>query len=89
LLERRPTRRLGSSNEDASDIMGHPFFRNINWTDLRNKKIEAPYKPYTTSAEDTRNIDKLFLNEPVKETPDQHITNSTKKKTHFDKFTYD
>lgn len=35
LLERDPTKRLGFSSEDAADIMRHPFFRDINWNDLR------------------------------------------------------
>jgi hypothetical protein len=34
--------------------MAHPFFRNINWADMRDKKIKVPYKPQTTGADDTR-----------------------------------
>jgi serine/threonine protein kinase len=39
LLERNPNKRLGCSSADASDIMSHPFFRDINWIDLREKRI--------------------------------------------------
>lgn len=35
LLNRDQNKRLGSSSTDASDIMSHPFFRDINWSDLR------------------------------------------------------
>lgn len=35
LLERNPQKRLGSTSADAADIMAHPFFRSINWADLR------------------------------------------------------
>ena len=45
LLERNPLKRLGSTSADASDIMAHPFFRSINWLDLRQLKIKPPYKP--------------------------------------------
>jgi len=50
--------------------MSHPFFKDINWEDLRNKRTPAPFKPYVSGPEDTRNIDKLFTNEAVQETLD-------------------
>ena len=37
LLNRDQTRRLGAQSANASDIMSHPFFRDINWDDLRNR----------------------------------------------------
>jgi len=88
LLERNPDKRLGNSSADASDIMAHPFFRNINWADLRALKIKPPYKPIVAGPEYTRNIDTLFLNEKLKETPDQTMTGSEKQKTTFKGFTY-
>jgi len=60
LLERDPNKRLGSSTQDASDIMSHPFFRDINWQELREKRIQPPYKPYVSGPEDCRNIDLMF-----------------------------
>ena len=83
-------RRLGSSTADASDIMSHPFFRDINWQDLRDRKIDPPYKPYVTSEIDTRNIDKIFTSENPKETLETGlVTGSQKDKTQFKGFTYD
>lgn len=70
LLERNPAKRLGTGPNGAKDIMEHPFFRNINWNDLKDKKIKPPYKPYVSGPDDIRNIDKLFTDEKVKETPD-------------------
>lgn len=81
LLERNPAKRLGSSTDDASCIMGHPFFRDINWEDLRAKRINPPYKPYTNGPEDCRNIDMMFLSEKVQETPDTNMLAADKKKT--------
>lgn len=89
LLERKPDKRLGSGPNGTKDIMEHPFFRNINWSDLREKKIKPPYKPYVAGPDDTRNIDRLFTDEKVKETPDQTMTASVKAKTNFQNFTYD
>ena len=34
LLEREPTKRLGSSEEDANDLKRHPWFAKIDWTKL-------------------------------------------------------
>ena len=51
LLNRDQTKRLGSTAaNDASDIMSHPFFRDINWADLRNRLVPAPYKPVVQNA---------------------------------------
>ena len=83
LLNRDQAKRLGSSATDASDIMSHPFFRDINWSDLRNRQVPAPYKPVVSSAHDTRNIDKMFTNERPVETPEQTIPNTIARKTEF------
>lgn len=88
LLERNPKKRLGSDSADATDIIEHPFFRNINWVDLRAGKVKPPYKPVVNGPDDVRNIDTLFLNEKIKETPDQSMTGSEKTKTNFKNFTY-
>lgn len=56
--------------------------------DLRAGKTKPPYKPVVSGPEDIRNIDKMFLDEKVKETPDQSMTGSEKNKTNFKGFTY-
>lgn len=39
LLIKDPALRLGGGPDDAREIMGHPFFASINWTDLEQKKV--------------------------------------------------
>ena len=39
LLEKDPKVRLGGGQEDAKEIMRHPFFAEINWADLKEKKV--------------------------------------------------
>ena len=68
--------------------MGHAFFRDINWRDLRDRKVPAPYKPIVTSGHDTRNIDKMFTNEKPAETPEATMPKSAARKTQFGGFTY-
>jgi hypothetical protein len=54
-----------------------------------NKSIDPPFKPYVSGPDDTRNIDKMFLNEPAKETPAVSILSpNTKQRNHFENFTY-
>jgi serine/threonine protein kinase len=69
LLEPNPAKRLGSTDEDAFELMRHPWFHSINWEKLTKKEIAAPFKPYVSGPEDLRNIDKLFTNEPARDTP--------------------
>lgn len=39
LLMKDPNRRLGGGPDDANDIMAHPFFSCINWSDLQAKRV--------------------------------------------------
>ncbi|XP_050299292.1 RAC serine/threonine-protein kinase isoform X2 [Anthonomus grandis grandis] len=69
LLIKDPTKRLGGGPDDAKQIMAHPFFGSINWTDLELKKIPPPFKPHVTSDIDTRYFDQEFTGESVELTP--------------------
>jgi serine/threonine protein kinase len=91
LLERNPVRRLGSGTDDAYEIKKHPWFSEIDWNMLYRRQIEPPFKPTVTGAEDTRNIDKMFTNEPPRDTPminNGMGMNGNKQGEHFDQFTY-
>ena len=60
LLMREPELRLGSGPTDAQEIMSHAFFRNINWDDIRDKKVSPPFMPKITNPTDTSNFDSEF-----------------------------
>lgn len=74
LLTREPEMRLGSGPTDAQEIMSHAFFRNINWEDVYNKRIPAPFLPQITSATDTSNFDQEFTSVTPVLTPVQSGT---------------
>ena len=66
LLEIRIEERLGSKN-GSKELKKHPWIRDINWDDLINKKIEAPFIPSNFE----NNFDKNyceFLEIPGRET---------------------
>eukprot|EP01083_Nonionella_stella_P214711 773427_1 len=65
LLERNPKYRLGAGPHDVNEIKRHPFFKNIDWIKLYEKKIKPIYKPNVKNEYDTSNFDKQFTNEPV------------------------
>lgn len=60
LLTREPDLRLGSGPTDAQEIMSHAFFKNINWDDVRDKKVSPPFRPEIKNATDTSNFDSEF-----------------------------
>ena len=60
LLTREPDQRLGSGPTDAQEVMTHAFFRNVNWDDIQNKRVPAPFLPQIKNATDTSNFDQEF-----------------------------
>ncbi|KAG8817764.1 Serine/threonine kinase [Serendipita sp. 401] len=69
LLTRDPTRRLGSGPEDAVEIKRHPWFRDVNWDDVFNKRIPPPYFPQIKAPGDVSNFDTEFTREQPTLTP--------------------
>ncbi|CAB3365966.1 Hypothetical predicted protein [Cloeon dipterum] len=65
LLQKESQNRLGSGKNDVLDIQKHPFYKNINWDDLINKKIPPPFNPNVNGSMDLKNIDPEFTKEPV------------------------
>ena len=48
LLNRNPSKRLGAGQEGSEEIKTHPFFNEIDWQEVRKKKL-APPKPEITT----------------------------------------
>jgi len=44
LLHKTPSKRLGAV-KGASEIKNHPWFKNVNWKDVFDRKVEPPF-PY-------------------------------------------
>lgn len=65
LLDRDPKRRLGAGPGDAEEIKKHPFFSEINWEDVLEKKIKPEWIPPIKDETDTSNFDKEFTTQPT------------------------
>lgn len=81
LLVRNPDNRL----QDPSEIKKHPWFSNMNWDDLIEKKIPTPFKPPVESEESISCIDEGFLEMTLSDVKSNPLENAN---THFDNFTY-
>ena len=57
LLCKDPSKRLGCN--DVREIMDHQWFSNINWEDLKSKKIQAPYVPLLENETDTKHFNNV------------------------------
>jgi len=57
MLHRRPAYRLGCLKNGSQDLRDHSFFTGLNFDDLVQKKIEAPWKPKLKNPFDTKHFD--------------------------------
>eukprot|EP00041_Stephanoeca_diplocostata_P032120 m.1020680 g.1020680 ORF g.1020680 m.1020680 type:complete len:848 (+) comp24088_c0_seq4:224-2767(+) len=69
LLKKDPRERLGFGPEDAAQIKAHPFFQDINWTALREKKVIPPFRPNVQGDLDTSNFDAMFTSQEAAFSP--------------------
>jgi ribosomal protein S6 kinase alpha-5 len=60
LLIKDPRKRLGGGKDDAEELKRHPFLKEINWSDLAQKKIMAPFSPINTNESDDSNSSEEF-----------------------------
>jgi ribosomal protein S6 kinase alpha-5 len=60
LLVKDPRKRLGGGEDDAEELKRHPFLKGINWSDLAQKKISAPFVPQKTNESDVNNFTDEF-----------------------------
>ncbi|XP_049480292.1 protein kinase C epsilon type-like [Panthera uncia] len=75
-MTKNPHKRLGcvaaQNGEDA--IKQHPFFKEIDWVLLEQKKIKPPFKPRIKTKRDVNNFDQDFTREePVLTLVDEAI----------------
>lgn len=63
MLEKDPINRLGTSN-GVDDVLQHPWFKGLDFDNLLQKQIEAPFKPkLSDDLFDVSNFDQQFTSE--------------------------
>lgn len=87
LLTRDPARRLGSGPKDAEEIKAHPFFRDVNWDDMFNKRVPPPFCPTLKNPSDTSWFDTEFTSEKPTLTP-VHSVLSAQDQAEFRSFSW-
>ena len=70
------------------EVLGHPFFKNVDREKLLNKEIEPPFKPKIKSTMDLTNFDPKFVAQDVTESmlPEERKKKIEECKDVFDKF---
>ncbi|XP_057717359.1 serine/threonine-protein kinase N1-like isoform X2 [Corythoichthys intestinalis] len=89
LLRRNPEKRLGSGEKDAEDVKKQPFFKDIDWEALLQRKVSPPFVPSITGKEDVSNFDVEFTAEaPTLTPPRERRTLSRREQDYFKDFDY-
>uniref|UniRef100_A0A3B3TFQ4 Protein kinase C n=1 Tax=Paramormyrops kingsleyae TaxID=1676925 RepID=A0A3B3TFQ4_9TELE len=88
-LNKDPKERLGCHPQTGfADIMGHPFFRNVDWDLMGQKQVMPPFKPNISGEFGLDNFDTQFTNEPIQLTPDDDDTLRKIDQSEFEGFEY-
>ena len=65
LLIKEPTERL----INPAEIMSHPFFAQIDWQKMMERRCTTPYKPEVVGPLDLRHFEEEQTNKPVLSPP--------------------
>ena len=57
LLEVNPQNRLGFGEDGVDKIKNHPYFKDVKWDDVKNKKINPPFIPILDNENDLKYFD--------------------------------
>ena len=81
-----PIKRLGYGKKGIENIKKHIYFKDINWDDVFNKKMNPPFIPILNNDEDLRYFDKEFTEESILDTNSNDT--QTENYTYYNEFTY-
>jgi hypothetical protein len=53
------------ATDGAAELKVHPWFQDINWEDIQNKKVKAPYIPLLEGDGDLKHFSTQFTEKPL------------------------
>lgn len=82
LLTRDPSKRLGSSLDDAQEVQRHPFFGPLDWDMIMRREVAPPWEPNVVGSLDTSQFDREFTSMPIfsPEQREHRVNEGVKKK---------
>uniref|UniRef100_A0A7N0RAC1 non-specific serine/threonine protein kinase n=1 Tax=Kalanchoe fedtschenkoi TaxID=63787 RepID=A0A7N0RAC1_KALFE len=84
LLEKDPSKRLGSGPKGAHEIKGHKWFKLVNWKKLEAKELRPKFIPEVSGNECTANFDHCWTAMPPNDSP----ADTPSAGAHFQGYTY-
>ncbi|KAJ4851379.1 hypothetical protein Tsubulata_006698 [Turnera subulata] len=69
LLQKEPSKRLGSGAGGGDEIKRHKWFKSINWKKLEARELQPKFKPDVGGKECTANFDKCWTTMPAHDSP--------------------
>ncbi|KMT17414.1 hypothetical protein BVRB_2g038690 [Beta vulgaris subsp. vulgaris] len=69
LLQKDPSKRLGSGPNGENEIRSHRWFKCINWKKLENREIQPSFKPVVGGKECVANISDEWTKMPLVDSP--------------------
>jgi len=88
LLERLLRRDIDLRLKDPEKMKLHPFFKDLDWQALYNKRIKPPFIPPVSGPEDVNNIDDVFVNEAPSISPSDPTAIDVTDQENFEGFTF-
>jgi hypothetical protein len=73
-LEKEPSKRLGFKR-GTEEIKEHPFFADMDWNKMYDRKLITPYKPILDSQDDTKHFVPEITDIPI-ESPTHELSPS-------------
>ncbi|XP_002511480.3 serine/threonine-protein kinase AtPK2/AtPK19-like [Ricinus communis] len=84
LLQKEPSRRLGSGPSGGDEVKSHKWFRSINWKKLEARELIPKFKPDVSGKYCTENFDRCWTTMP----PDDSPACTPTAGEHFQGYTY-
>ena len=88
MLQKDPSKRLGSGPNGIEEIKCHRWFKPVNWHKLDKREIQPSFKPVVYGKECVANFSEEWTNMPLIDSPASTPKSREKKDNLFENFNY-